>query len=140
MNRRRRTKILIQGSPSLAKEMAAEVIQKYQVSEILAPQYGLTMVKMRETAKNSLFYIGEVLITEAKVEIKGEIGIGLVVGMKDDLAQHLAVIDAAYQVNLPISLKWDEKLMKLEKKLLVDQAKEQAEIFKTKVQFHTMDV
>ncbi|WP_353626273.1 phosphonate C-P lyase system protein PhnG [Bacillus sp. JCM 19041] len=70
MNRHTRTKILVQSSPSLAEQLADEITVAYSVIEMIAPRQGLTMVKMRETAKKSLFYIGEALMTEAMVEIE----------------------------------------------------------------------
>jgi len=140
MKRRRRTEILIQGDPNLAEKFAERIMKNYTCNEISAPTYGLTMMKMRETAKNSLFYIGEVLITEAKVEINQQIGIGLVVGMKDELARNLAVIDAAYKAELPETKEWEAELLKEERLIDEEKRKKQAEISKTKVQFETMDV
>lgn len=140
MKRRRRTEILIQSDPSLARSFAEAITQKYECQEIVAPQYGLTMIKMRESAKNSLFYIGEVLVTEAKVEINNQIGIGIVVGMQDELAKHLAIIDAAYKANLSEIEEWNSQLLKAEQQIMSARAKEQADLFETKVNFETMDV
>lgn len=140
MKRRRRTEIFIQGNTSLAKRFAEEIVDHYTCHEISPPTYGLTMMKIRETAKNSLFYIGEVLITEAKVEINQQIGTGIVVGMKDELARNLAIIDAAYIAELPETKKWKEILIQEEKAIHTAKVKKQAEILKTKVQFETMDV
>lgn len=140
MKRKRRTEILIQGNVQLAQKLAESIVDTYECREIVAPQYGLTMIKMRETAKNSLFYIGEVLITEAKVEIKNRIGIGIVVGMKDKLAQHLAIIDAAYKAELPETITWETYLIEAEKQIIKERAKKQAELFETKVNFETMEV
>ena len=140
MKRRQRTEILIQGDSQLAQQFAESIMDTYECREILAPQYGLTMIKMRETAKNSLFYIGEVLITEAKVEINNRIGIGIVVGMKDELAKHLAIIDAAYKADLPETTTWEAQLIKAEKQITKELAKKQAELFETKVSFETMEV
>jgi alpha-D-ribose 1-methylphosphonate 5-triphosphate synthase subunit PhnG len=140
MKRRRRTEILIQGNPILAQNFAELIINKYECREIVAPQYGLTMIKMRESAKNSLFYIGEVLMTEAKVEINQCIGIGIVVGMEDELSKHLAIIDAAYKANLPETELWNQQLIEAEKAIIKERAQEQAELFETKVNFETMDV
>lgn len=140
MKRRRRTEILVQGDECLAAQLAQSIIDTYECREITAPQYGLTMIKMRESAKNSLFYIGEVLITEAKVEIDNCIGIGIVVGMKDELAKHLAIIDAAYKADLPETARWESKLIEAEQLIKKEQAKKQAELFKTKVSFETMEV
>ena len=138
--KRQRTEILIQGDSQLAQQFAESIMDTYECREILAPQYGLTMIKMRETAKNSLFYIGEVLITEAKVEINNRIGIGIVVGMKDELAKHLAIIDAAYKADLPETTTWEAQLIKAEKQITKELAKKQAELFETKVSFETMEV
>ncbi|TQR20564.1 phosphonate C-P lyase system protein PhnG [Psychrobacillus vulpis] len=140
MKRRRRTEILIQGDERLADRLAQSIIDTYECREIVAPQYGLTMIKMRESAKNSLFYIGEVLITEAKVEIDNCIGIGIVVGMKDELAKQLAIIDAAYKADLPETTIWESQLIEAEQIIKKEQAKKQAELFKTKVSFETMEV
>ncbi|WP_085992319.1 phosphonate C-P lyase system protein PhnG [Oceanobacillus senegalensis] len=140
MKRRKRTEILIQGNPDLAKDFADEIIRYYPCQELVAPRYGLTMIKMRETAKNSLFYVGEVLITEAKVEIHEQIGTGIVVGMNETLAKQLAIIDAAYQANLPETKKWEGRLLDAEQSIIQEKAQKQAELFETKVNFETMDV
>ncbi|WP_087973834.1 phosphonate C-P lyase system protein PhnG [Oceanobacillus rekensis] len=140
MKRRRRTEILIQGDPLLAENLAESIITTYECQEIIPPQYGLTMVKMRESAKNSLFYIGEVLVTEAKVEIKGNLGIGIVAGIQEELAKYLAIIDAAYKADLPETVEWEPRLLEAERNITRERAKKQAELFETKVDFQTMDV
>ncbi|MDN7245312.1 phosphonate C-P lyase system protein PhnG [Planococcus shenhongbingii] len=140
MKRRRRTEILIQGNEQLARGFAETIAKKYECREISAPQYGMTMIKMRESAKNSLFYIGEVLVTEAKVEIGGQIGIGIVAGMKEELARNLAIIDAAYKADLPETAEWQHPLLEMEKDIAQAKSREQAELFETKVSFETMEV
>ncbi|MGJ9459139.1 phosphonate C-P lyase system protein PhnG [Oceanobacillus sp. CF4.6] len=140
MKRRKRTEILIQGDSKLAEKFAESIIHNYECQEIISPQYGLTMVKMRESAKKSLFYIGEVLVTEAKVEINHCIGIGVVTGMQDELAKNLAIIDAAYKADLLEIEEWEPQLMEAEQQIMKARAKDQAEIFETKVNFETMDV
>ncbi|SER25997.1 alpha-D-ribose 1-methylphosphonate 5-triphosphate synthase subunit PhnG [Gracilibacillus ureilyticus] len=140
MNRKRRTEILIQNGGNLAKELAEVIKKKYEYQPISEPEYGLTMIKMRESAKKSLFYIGEVMVTEAKVEINQSIGIGIVIGMEDELAQHLAIIDAAYRANLPETVEWEPVLETTAKQLEEQRAREQRVIFETKVDFETMEV
>lgn len=139
MKRRKRTEILIQGDPKLAERFAKSIAENYAYQEIIAPQHGLTMVKMRESAKNSLFYMGEVLVTEAKIEIQNSIGIGIVIGMEKKLAHHLAMIDAAYKANLPETTQWETALLEEEKNIKINLAKKQAKLFETKVDFQTMD-
>ncbi|WP_080876070.1 phosphonate C-P lyase system protein PhnG [Oceanobacillus timonensis] len=140
MKRKRRTEILIQSDTDFAESLANQIKQTYSYKEIVAPQYGLTMVKMRESAKKSLFYIGEVLVTEAKVELNEQIGIGIIQGMHDDLALNLAIIDAAYNASLPETLSWKDALVAAEADIKRKKAKQQAELMETKVSFETMDV
>ncbi|MFD2654847.1 phosphonate C-P lyase system protein PhnG [Gracilibacillus thailandensis] len=140
MKRKQRTEILIQDGGVLAKELAEMVTQSYKFREIEEPHYGLTMIKMRETAKKSLFYLGEALVTEAKVEVHQSIGIGIVIGMEEELAKHLAIIDAAYRAELPETTEWEEKLEVAAEKIYQQKVKQQAEILKTKVNFETMEV
>ncbi|MCM3714400.1 phosphonate C-P lyase system protein PhnG [Alkalihalobacillus oceani] len=140
MKRRRRTEILINGSPSLAEEMAETILESYEVKVIQKPEHGLVMMKVRETSKKSLFYPGEVLVTECKVQVEGKVGIGIVTGDKPELARHLAIIDAAYQANVPETMKWDGLLENEEQAIAQAKAAEKQSILKTKVNFETMDV
>ncbi|BDH60056.1 phosphonate C-P lyase system protein PhnG [Lysinibacillus sp. PLM2] len=139
MRRALRTKILIEVGHQEAIEMANEIIDKYEVQEILAPRQGLAMIKMRESAKNSLFYIGEVLITEAKVRLGNSYGVGMLMEENNELSRALAVIDAAYKENLPETIKWQEKLNMLEQKLNNKIKEIKCSIERTKVNFETMN-
>lgn len=140
MKRRRRTEILIKGSPTLAEVMAATILESYEVKVIQEPEHGLVMMKVRETSKKSLFYPGEVFVTECKVQVEGEIGIGIVTGDKPGLAKHLAVIDAAYQAGFPETVKWNKLLENEERAIVIAQETEMQSILKTKVNFDTMDI
>src|SRR5436190_11484789 len=101
MKRKRRTEILINGSQNIVEEMAREIQQGYQVKVIQEPENGLVMMKARETSKKTLFYFGEVHVTECKVQILQSIGIGIVKGDQPILAYQLAIIDAAFEEKLP---------------------------------------
>lgn len=140
MNRRHRTEILIKGSEKIAEKLALEVSNKYKVKVIQEPENGLVMVKMRETAQNSLFYLGEVFVTEAKVQINEKLGIGIVNGNKPELSYWLAIIDAAYNAKLEEIMAWQQILEEEEVNINERIKKQQARIFKTKVNFDTMDV
>lgn len=140
MNRRKRTEILIRGNRDLAKQMADEIKSKYEIKNIDEPNNGLVMIKMRESAKKQLFYLGEVLVTEAKVNINGNFGMGIIVGDDEELAQNMAVIDAAYKGGLHETIKWDELLYEEEKNISENEKCESAKILETKVDFTTMNV
>lgn len=57
------------------------------------PQKTLVMVKVRESIKNSLFYLGEVLATECMVTVNGVKGMSVIAGDQFDKAINIAVID-----------------------------------------------
>ncbi|MDQ2086750.1 phosphonate C-P lyase system protein PhnG [Herbivorax sp. ANBcel31] len=140
MKRRKRTEILINTNENIVKFLAEQILNKYEVVTVEKPDYGMVMMKVRETSKKSLFYLGEVLVTECKVQIKGHIGIGIIKGHKDDMAFYLSVIDAAYNAKL-------EETKELEKILLLEETKQLKEyeqyknrILKTKVNFETMNI
>ena len=140
MNRKRRCKVLIDGNSKIAEQLAAVIKSNYKINVLDVPNNGLVMLKMRENAKQSLFYIGEVAVIEARVEVQGSIGLGVLIGSDSQLAYNLAVIDAAYNANLPEILSWREILL-AEEGLIEKKIKSKtASILKTKVNFETMDV
>jgi alpha-D-ribose 1-methylphosphonate 5-triphosphate synthase subunit PhnG len=138
MNRKRRTEILINGSSEVAKRLCEEIESRYDVKIVEEPNYGLVMIKMREGAKKSLFYLGEILVTEAKVEVNGKLGIGIVSGNNEMLSYWLAVIDAAYNAEVEEAIGWEEILIYEEINIDEELRKEQAKILMTKVNFDTM--
>lgn len=140
MKRRRRTEILIKGSVETSKKLAEEIINNYDIKTIEKPNSGLVMIKIRETAKKNLFYLGEVLVTEAKVQIEEHMGMGIVQDDKPELAYYLAVIDAAYNADLEETKLWTNILLEEEKRISEKKNKHQAQVLKTKVNFETMDV
>jgi alpha-D-ribose 1-methylphosphonate 5-triphosphate synthase subunit PhnG len=139
MNRRRRTEILIKGSMEIAKKMFMEISQKYEVKIIEEPNSGLVMIKMREEAQKSLFYLGEILVTEAKVQVNGKLGIGIARGNEDELSYWLAVIDAAYNANLEETKEWERLLENEEERINEQIIKYQSRVLETKVNFDTMN-
>jgi alpha-D-ribose 1-methylphosphonate 5-triphosphate synthase subunit PhnG len=140
MKRRRRTEILINSSQNRVEDMANSIKDNYQVKVIQEPESGLVMLKVRETSQKSLFYPGEVLVTECKVQIEGSIGIGIVTGDQPELSYNLAVIDAAYEAMLPETIGWKLLLENEEKSIQEQRTAANHSILKTKVNFETMDV
>lgn len=112
----------------------------YAVKMIEQPGPGLVMLKMRENAQRSLFYLGEVMVVEAKVEINGVLGLGIVTGTNEELAYQLAVIDAAYNARLPETARWPEQLQAERQSIKEKRNDDNHRILKTKVSFETMNV
>ena len=91
---------------------------------------------MREPVKESLFYLGEVMITEAVVELEGKKGIAVMMGDAYERVLDMAVIDAAINADVFTHM---EELLVLEKEQREQEEKENAMFMKTKVDFHSMD-
>ena len=138
MDRRLRTEVLIKDKSGLAARLAAEIRTKYDSEEIQPPREGLVMIKMREQARNSLFYLGEVLVTEAKARINGKPGLGIVRGNDDELARDLAIIDAAWNAGLPEIPEWTAALKDAAEKIKDLENIENGKIMRTKVNFASM--
>lgn len=140
MIRKKRTEILIKGSAEVSEILAQEILAVYEVKTLEEANNSLVMVKVREGAKRSLFYLGEVLITECKVMINGSLGIGMVKGHEPTLAYNLAIIDAAYSADLPESKEWTNVLLLEEGQINEEYEALKHKVLKTKVNFNTMDV
>lgn len=140
MKRKRRTEILVHSSSELPTALAEEILNQYEVKVVEEPNGGLVMVKTRESAKKSLFYIGEVFVTECKVHIGDYIGVGVIAGHEETRAFDLAVIDAAYNAGLKETERWQDLLLQEEAFIEKERAARMAQVLKTKVNFETMDV
>ncbi len=140
MKRKTRTEILVKGSPLLAQKLANQILGRYPVEIVQKPHNSLVMMKVRENAQRSLFYLGELVVTECKVKIQQSFGLGIAQGHQSDLAYHLAIIDAAYRANLAEISSW-EPLLEAEKNS-IDQKEliNQKKILQTKVNFDTMNI
>ena len=140
VKRAERTKLLIDVGREEAFNMAQIIEAQYGVTEIQTAREGLVMVKMRESAQQSLFYIGEVLVTETKVKVSDAFGLGLVKEHDPQLSRALAIIDAAYNGQLPETTHWTQTFELLIKRLQQQQHETKRSIERTKVQFNTMSI
>jgi len=139
VKRKRRTRILVLGDPSLRKSLADEVRALAPVEETSAPRVALVLATVRESARRSLFHLGEVLVTEAKVRVAGVAGLGLIQGRDPEAALDLAVIDAAWNADLPVVSGWTDRLESAEAALEALLDREQASLAATRVDFETLD-
>jgi len=140
VKRAERTKLLIDVGREEAFNMAQIIEARYDVTEVQAAREGLVMVKMRESAQQSLFYIGEVLVTETKVKVGDAFGLGLVKEHDPQLSRALAIIDAAYNGQLQETVHWAQTFELLTKRMQQQQHETKRSIERTKVQFNTMSI
>ena len=96
----------------------------------------LTMIKLRDPVKQGMFYIGEVIVCEAAVEIDGVQGISVLMGCDGEKALDMAVIDAAVNKGVFDGF---EKLAELEEKQNKREMQEYVMNLKTMVNFESMD-
>lgn len=140
LSRYERTRILVRSPEELASSLAELIRSRYEVKELEEPNEGLVMLTMRETAHNTLFHPGEVLVTEAKVRIGETIGIGILQGHHPRKALDLAVIDAAWSAGLPECSQMEVSIREAALRITESDARQAAVTAATRVSFETMDL
>lgn len=93
--------LLVESSLSIWEELAKKLASHYEVKIIQAPETCLVMMPARDSVEQSSFFLGELLVTEAVVEINGHRGYGLAMEDRPEHALTYAIIDAALNGNLP---------------------------------------
>lgn len=91
--------VLARADDRTIERLARGVMETNQgITVIKAPQTGLVMMRAQESVENTVFNLGELLVTECTVTRgEGEIGWGLCRGENPDRAFHLAVLDLAWE-------------------------------------------
>ena len=138
METRRLSWILGKSPTGFVKDLAAPLMAEYPVNVIRPPMKTLVMVKMRETVAGAAFYLGEMLASEAMVELAGEKGFALMAGDDPDKALSAAVLDAAIRA-LPERLALTTALEAQERRLLDEEARLRRMHEQSRVRFETMN-
>ena len=136
MDKKRLSKILAKADRQTVAAIAGDILKSYRPVIIKEPGKTLAMIKMREPVKNSLFYIGEVIVCEAVVEIDSTKGIAVVMGDDTGKTLNMAIIDAAVNKGVFIGM---DILFALEKEQNDREMRENAMHLKTMVNFESMD-
>ena len=136
MEKRRISKILARAGKEEVKKLADEIKENYTPVIVKAPEKSLTMIRMREPVQDSLFYLGEVIVSEAIVDLDGAKGVAVIMGDDFEKVLDMAVIDAA--CNKGVFQRYDF-LEQLEKEQTRRLEKENALFMQTMVSFHSMD-
>ena len=140
INRRRRTEVLVESERSLALDLAALVEREVEAVEVVAPRQGLVMCDVRETARNSRFYLGEALMTECRVRIGEVEGLGVALGGDGAFARALAVVDAALNLDepLPVQAEVERRILAAEAEIQRKRERDAALTTASRVSFDTM--
>jgi alpha-D-ribose 1-methylphosphonate 5-triphosphate synthase subunit PhnG len=136
MDKKRLTKILAKADRKDVANLAADIRKTHRPVIVKEPGKTLAMIKMREPVRQSLFYIGEVIVSEAVAEIDGAQGIAVLMGDDAEKTLDMAIIDAAVNKGVFTGM---ETLLPLEKGQNDAVMRENAMHLKTTVNFESMD-
>lgn len=141
MKRKERTQVLVEGDRDLLGSIAREVEQAHEVEVVREPVEELVMLKMRESARRSQFYLGEALMTSCVVRIGEAYGYGMVLGEDRDKAFDLAVVDAAYTLSDPADdlRAHDERIAEEQERIAAQKRLRNEALLRTQVDFSTME-
>lgn len=138
MEKQRLFRIMANMSNKNLKELSGKITEAGDVIMIKEPSKTLTMIKMRETVKSSLFYIGEVMVSEAIVEMNGIKGMAVTMGDDFEKVLAMAIIDCGFNNGFSVMKKIEGDLMAFEAKQNKRKEKENGMHLKTMVNFNTM--
>lgn len=135
MEKKRLFRIMAKADREFAIGIANQIKEKEEITIVKEPEKVLTMIKMREPVKQSLFYLGEVIVTEAAVAVSGANGVAVLMGDDYEKTSSMAIIDAAFNSGV-----WQDEtpFLEMEEQLLAQEEKENALFQKTMVDFKTM--
>lgn len=136
MEKKRLSRVLARADSSAVRAMADKIKSEYSPVIVKAPEKSLAMIRMREPVRQSLFYLGEVVVSEAIVDIDGAKGMAVLMGDDFDKVLDMAVIDAACNRGV---FQDDATLERWEREQNMALEKENALFQKTKVDFRSMD-
>jgi alpha-D-ribose 1-methylphosphonate 5-triphosphate synthase subunit PhnG len=136
MDKKRLTRILARADRRDIAALSAYIQKTCRPVVVKEPSKTLAMIKMREPVKQSLFYLGEVIVCEASVEIDGIKGMAALMGDDAEKALNMAIIDAAVNKG---SFAGADRLLELEKEQDSMMMRENALHLKTMVNFESMD-
>jgi alpha-D-ribose 1-methylphosphonate 5-triphosphate synthase subunit PhnG len=131
--------VLAEGSLSVWLQLAEEIAQKHHIQILHHPETCTVMLQAIDSVGLTPFYLGEVLMTETAVLIKGITGYGF--AMEDDPERAIcaAIIDAALRANVPEESDI-RKVISAEKERVAERRQQEMSLVaSTKVNFAIME-
>lgn len=92
--------ILSQAPAEAVKEFTDTLLPELGAIEVLQNRTGLVMLSFTDTARGTVFHMGEVLIAEGRVHLEKQEGYGACLGRDLQQALALAILDAALQAGM----------------------------------------
>ncbi len=140
MKKQKMFSIMAACEASIVEAMAEKISSKYPVTIIKKPSKTLTMIKMREPVQRSLFYLGEVMVTETIVEMQGIKGMAVTMGEDFDKVLAMAIVDCGFNNAFPEMASIEAELEVQYIQQTNRKEKENALHLKTMVNFDSMSV
>lgn len=138
MNQEERFEIIAFCRKGILLSLAEEVRKTLEI-KIVKQNTALVMMQVKDSVEREIFNLGEVLVSEALVEINGVWGYTQVLGDDLEKAQAGAILDAACEAKYPLTEKIVEKLNEEKDNYHREKAGEYAKIKSTRVKFEVMD-
>lgn len=139
MNKAQITRVLVEGDRGLLRKLCDDIERNYPVSIVKGPEKSLVMSKAKDSVSEQPFFLGEILVTECIVDVRGTHGIGILIGEHPEAAYELAVVDAAMNAKLPETRDWIAVFKEEERRIIARLHRERALVMGTKVNFDTME-
>ncbi len=139
MNRRTRTHTLVHAEKEFLQRLEEKIVRSHSVLMLEEPHHALVMMKMRETARHHLFYLGEVLVSECRVRLNGSLGLGIIRGDRMEEARMLAVIDACFNADSPLISELENSIYEEMQRQKEQRLRESAKVLVSRVHFETME-
>lgn len=136
LDKKRLFRIMAKADAFDIAELADPIRGAHSITVIKDPAKTLAMIKLREPVKNSLFYIGEMIVCEAVVMVDECKGMAVTMGDDFEKVLNMAIIDAACNQGIFTAM---ERLFQLEEEQQIQIEKENAMHLNTMVQFNVMD-
>jgi len=136
----RRAELLAALDADTVVALAEEVLRAGDdLRVITGPELGMVMLQVREPVAEERFYLTEVLVSRAEVELRGARGWAMRAGDDGLAALAAAVLDAAADVDADHRVAVDALCAATERRLADGRDAELAELAPTTVQFADLD-
>ena len=138
MNRDKRFGLIAHADGKLMCGIAERILANTKVEIVKKPLCGMIMMRFRDTAKNCVFNLGEVLVSEAEVRIKNSMGYAMMMGMEPETVLAGAILDAAVEAGHPLAPEIIDLLDNEERRLSGEKQVKWAQVASTRVDFEVM--
>jgi alpha-D-ribose 1-methylphosphonate 5-triphosphate synthase subunit PhnG len=138
-NRDRRAELLAAAGRGALVALADRAIEAEVPLLVSGPEVGMVMLQVREPVCEERFYLGEVLVTRAEVELRGTRGWAMRMGEDREATLAAALLDAEVESCGPLTDEVLDMLATVADRLRRERAADWAELAPTEVRFDGLD-